>query len=62
MPDLSWREIAVFAPILFMVLWMGIYPSSFLRPMQPALASLVERVDAAHRAALLSTPTNIASR
>jgi hypothetical protein len=41
---------------------MGIYPSSFLKPMQPALASLVERVDAAQRAALLSPPTNIASR
>jgi NADH-quinone oxidoreductase subunit M len=62
MPDLSWREIAVFAPIIVMVLWMGIYPSSFLKPMQPALASLVERVDAAQRAALLSPPTNIASR
>jgi NADH-quinone oxidoreductase subunit M len=62
MPDLSWREIAVFAPIVFLVLWMGIYPSSFLKPMQPALANIVERVSAAQHAARLSPPTNLASR
>ena len=62
MPDLSWREMAVFAPIIILVLWMGIYPSSFLKPMQPALANIVERVDAAQHAARLAPPTNIASR
>jgi NADH-quinone oxidoreductase subunit M len=62
MPDLSWREIAVFAPIVFVVLWMGIYPSSFLKPMQPALANLVERVEAAQRSALAGAPSTLASR
>jgi NADH-quinone oxidoreductase subunit M len=62
MPDLSWREIAVFAPIVAMVLWMGVYPTSFLKPMQPALANLVERVGAAQRAALPDAPANLASR
>jgi NADH-quinone oxidoreductase subunit M len=62
MTDLSWREICVFAPIVVLVLWMGIYPSSFLKPMQPALANLVEQVSAAQHAALLSAPTAIASR
>jgi NADH-quinone oxidoreductase subunit M len=62
MTDLSWREICVFAPIIVLVLWMGIYPSSFLKPMQPALANLVEQVSAAQHAALLSAPTDIASR
>jgi hypothetical protein len=28
---------------------MGIYPSSFLRPMQPALQNLIEHVQAAER-------------
>ena len=27
--DLSPREIAVFAPLILLTLWMGIYPSSF---------------------------------
>jgi len=29
---------------------MGIYPSSFLRPMQPSLANLIERVQVSERA------------
>jgi NADH-quinone oxidoreductase subunit M len=62
MPDLSWREVAVFAPIVFMVLWMGVYPNSFLKPMQPALAGIVEKVEAAQRAAKLDAPTTVASR
>ena len=27
--DLSPREIAVFAPLIVLTLWMGVYPSSF---------------------------------
>ncbi len=44
MLDLSWREVAIFAPMIAVVLWMGVYPNSFLRPMQPTLARLMERV------------------
>ncbi len=44
MLDLSWREVAIFAPMIVLVLWMGIYPNSFLKPMQPALAKVMERV------------------
>jgi NADH-quinone oxidoreductase subunit M len=47
MLDLNWREVAVFAPMIAIVLWMGIYPTSFLRPMQPSVANLVERVHVA---------------
>jgi NADH-quinone oxidoreductase subunit M len=44
MLDLSWREVAIFAPMIAIVLWMGIYPVSFLKPMQPSLANLIEHV------------------
>jgi NADH-quinone oxidoreductase subunit M len=44
MLDLHWREVAIFAPMIAVVLWMGIYPSSFLKPMQPSLAKLVEHI------------------
>ncbi|HMK67269.1 MAG TPA: proton-conducting transporter membrane subunit, partial [Stellaceae bacterium] len=44
MLDLHWREVLVFAPMLAVVLWMGIYPSSFLKPMQPTLARVMDRV------------------
>jgi NADH-quinone oxidoreductase subunit M len=54
MLDLDWREVTVFAPMIAIVLWMGVYPSSFLRPMQPSVANLVERVQLAlhHEAAI----------
>ena len=32
MLDLTPREIVIFAPMIAVVLWMGIYPASFLRP------------------------------
>jgi NADH-quinone oxidoreductase subunit M len=49
MLDLHWREVAIFAPMVAIVLWMGVYPGSFLRPIQPSIANLVERVQAAVR-------------
>jgi NADH-quinone oxidoreductase subunit M len=51
MLDLSLREKAVFAPLLVLVLWMGLYPSSFLRPIQVSVDHLVQQVTAATDAA-----------
>ena len=47
MPDLSPRELAILAPIAAVVLWMGVYPESFLRPMRSDVAALLARVDRA---------------
>jgi NADH-quinone oxidoreductase subunit M len=49
--DLSMREKAIFAPLILVVLWMGIYPSSFLRPIQASVNHVVEQVTAATNAA-----------
>ena len=49
--DLSLREKAVFAPLIVLVLWMGIHPTSFLRPIQASVDHLVERVNTATDAA-----------
>jgi NADH-quinone oxidoreductase subunit M len=51
MLDLSPREKAVFAPLLVLVLWMGFYPNSFLRPIQASVDHLVQQVTAATDAA-----------
>jgi NADH-quinone oxidoreductase subunit M len=51
MLDLSLREKAVFAPLLVLVLWMGIFPGSFLRPIQASVDHLVQQVTAATDAA-----------
>jgi NADH-quinone oxidoreductase subunit M len=47
MLDLSWREKLVFAPLLLLVLWMGVYPSSFLTPIRASVDHLVAQVGAA---------------
>ena len=41
--DLNWRETAVFAPMVVLVLWMGIYPSTFLDGIQPAVAEVLRQ-------------------
>jgi NADH-quinone oxidoreductase subunit M len=51
MLDLSLREKVVFAPLLVLVLWMGFYPNSFLRPIQVSVDHLVQQVTAATGAA-----------
>jgi NADH-quinone oxidoreductase subunit M len=47
MPDLSLREWWLLAPIALAVLWMGIYPESFLRPMRADVARIVTRLERA---------------
>jgi NADH-quinone oxidoreductase subunit M len=54
--DMTPREILVFAPLIVVVIWMGVYPSSFLRPMQPSITNLIERVTAGSQAAHLAAP------
>jgi NADH-quinone oxidoreductase subunit M len=44
MLDLDWREWAMMAPIAAAVLWMGIYPESFLAPMRQDIAALDARI------------------
>jgi len=42
MPDLSLREKIIFAPLLLLVFWMGIYPNSFLNPIHASVANLID--------------------
>ena len=41
--DLTWRETAIFAPMVVLVLWMGIYPGTFLDGIQPAVAEALRQ-------------------
>ena len=54
--DLSPREIAVFAPLVLLTLWMGIYPSSFTGFFDAAVGAMVEHHQAAMLPALPSWP------
>jgi NADH-quinone oxidoreductase subunit M len=42
--DLSGREIALLAPMVVLMFWIGIYPGTFLRRMDAASAHLFEQV------------------
>ncbi len=52
--DLSPREMAVFAPLVVLTLWMGIYPQSFLSFFEASVAALVSRHEAALNVARLA--------
>jgi NADH-quinone oxidoreductase subunit M len=61
MADLSAREWWLLAPIAVGVMWMGIYPESFLRPMRADVGRIVERVEHS-RPASDSRPTGAAAQ
>ena len=48
--DLSPREIVVFAPLIVMVFWMGIYPAPFLEVMHASVNNLIDNFEAARAA------------
>jgi NADH-quinone oxidoreductase subunit M len=47
MPDLNGREIVSLGAIAAVVLWMGVYPESFLAPMRGDVGALIARVERA---------------
>jgi NADH-quinone oxidoreductase subunit M len=47
MSDLSTRELWLLAPIAAVVLWMGVYPESFLAPMRADVGRLLARIERA---------------
>ena len=49
--DLTPREIAVFAPLMLVMLWMGIYPSSFLDMLHVSVENLIADFEVAKAAA-----------
>ena len=45
--DLEPREVAILAPLAAVVLWMGVYPKSFLDPLHAPVQAILARVDRA---------------
>jgi NADH-quinone oxidoreductase subunit M len=50
MSDLTPRELWLLVPIAAAVLWMGVYPESFLAPMRKDTQILLARIDRARPA------------
>jgi NADH-quinone oxidoreductase subunit M len=42
--DLSAREMAVFAPVVLMAFWLGVYPSTFLSAIDPAVQRTIAQL------------------
>jgi NADH-quinone oxidoreductase subunit M len=43
--DLSAREVVVLLPILVFVVWIGVYPNTFLKPMEPSVKNFIKQVE-----------------
>src|SRR6476469_1067387 len=47
MPDLNRRELALFVPIIAVIIWLGVYPAPVLRRMETSSQALVTRMESA---------------
>jgi NADH-quinone oxidoreductase subunit M len=56
LPDLSRREWSMVVPIVAMAIVMGVYPNPFLRPMEPAVNRVIERVTGRQPAQAQASP------
>jgi len=45
--DMNIREVAIFAPLILLTLWMGIYPTPFLEIMDASVANLINQYQSA---------------
>ena len=52
--DLGPREFAIFAPLILLTLWMGVYPQSFLSFFEASVTALIARHEAALSTARLA--------
>ena len=48
--DLSGREIAVLAPLVGLMIWIGWHPTPLLERMEPSVRAVIERVEQANPA------------
>jgi NADH-quinone oxidoreductase subunit M len=47
MPDMTWRERAVMAPLIAAIVFIGVYPKPVLDRINPAVTRLVDHVETA---------------
>ena len=44
MRDITWRERGVMAPLLFLIVFLGVYPKPVLERIEPSVDRLLEHV------------------
>ncbi|MCP4871811.1 MAG: NADH-quinone oxidoreductase subunit M [Proteobacteria bacterium] len=45
LPDLTKREMAVFAPLVVMIFWLGLFPKPFIDKMEPSVETWIQNID-----------------
>ncbi len=58
--DMNLREKLIFAPLVVMTIWLGVYPAPILDRIGPSVTALVQHYDTAVAAADLSAPADTA--
>lgn len=48
--DLNFRELAALAPLLILIVWIGVSPQCFVKKMEPSIAKIVKGLEAARPA------------
>ncbi len=43
-PEIAWNEIAAVAPLIILMVWIGVHPNTFLRKMTPSVQQLITQV------------------
>ncbi len=43
-PDIAWNEVAAMIPLMVLMVWIGLYPNTFLRKMEPSVKQLLTAV------------------
>ena len=56
LPDLTGREWAMMVPTIAMCIFMGIFPNVFLKPMEPSVRKLLDKINGVTAVARTSTP------
>ncbi|GAB4200554.1 MAG: NADH-quinone oxidoreductase subunit M [Sandaracinaceae bacterium] len=59
LPDLNHREAIALAPLVFLVFWIGLFPSSILDTMRPTVTTFIARYDAGWREAYADDRTRL---
>ncbi len=56
LPDVNLREVAMLAPVLALIVFIGVYPKPFLERIEPAAQHVVEQLDST----VIPNPADIA--
>jgi NADH-quinone oxidoreductase subunit M len=43
-PEIAWNEVAAVVPLIFFMVWIGVYPNTFLKKMEPSVQQLLTSV------------------